>query len=308
LKFLKAVVDGRFHHAWKKSPRIKRIAEAYKSNMRRVEGLVDLPMDTAESMLMNERASRPGSSIERTAAGFRLTDDARRAVAASAAKLIRAMESRESSRSRHGLLMVLSSALIGTWTAFESIATDLWIEAVNRRPTTLGVNALLAPREGESEKQEGKSEKKPDGFSLETLERYKFNLKHRIGTVVHNEKRKFDFTSTGGIRNAYLRTFAHRRKDGGIVTRPEVKGWFPEHWYQELSMLEAIRHVLVHRGGSIDDAFRYRAKEHPEFSKLNLGDTFPVTGPMIRQYSTASFLCASKLLDGVDDWLSRNPS
>src|SRR4051812_44221578 len=40
---------------------------------------------------------------------------------------------------RDGFKPLFSSIIIGGWTAFESLATDLWIEALNIRPKSLGL-------------------------------------------------------------------------------------------------------------------------------------------------------------------------
>jgi hypothetical protein len=37
--------------------------------------------------------------------------------------------------------------IVGAWTAYETLATDLWVNSVNERPMSLGVNALLAKSE-----------------------------------------------------------------------------------------------------------------------------------------------------------------
>ena len=44
------------------------------------------------------------------------------------------------------ILSLMSALLIGSWTAFESLASDLWVAACNCRPMSLGVKALLAQK------------------------------------------------------------------------------------------------------------------------------------------------------------------
>jgi hypothetical protein len=78
----------------------------------------------------------------------------------------------------------LQSIVVMTWTAFEVMATDLWVEAVNLRPTLLGQTAwewVQGPsNKGKAEKAElgeGNSDaKSKKGFGLDLMAQYGFNL------------------------------------------------------------------------------------------------------------------------------------
>ena len=46
-----------------------------------------------------------------------------------------------------GIKGLLSGVLVGSWTAFETLATDVWVEAVNQRPMSSGVSAWMSPQD-----------------------------------------------------------------------------------------------------------------------------------------------------------------
>src|SRR5262249_17396378 len=52
-----------------------------------------------------------------------------------------------------GLAHLLRAALLNTWTTFESLATDLWIKAVDLRPKSLARNVVLGPKPNRQESQ-----------------------------------------------------------------------------------------------------------------------------------------------------------
>ena len=195
-----------------------------------------------------------------------------------------------------GALSLLSAMTTGAWTAYESLATDLWIAAVNLRPNDLGVNALLA-------KENAKGEAEPTPFSLNILRKYKFDLANSLGTMIWRE-RKFNFNALDGIKNAYFSTFCIRDNKGNRRGVPEeVKSWFPSSASADLAILEAIRHSLVHRGGLPDPSFRERVKGCPVLKDLNDGDRIPLNGVMVSTHIKCVLEQTKMLLEGVDKWL-----
>lgn len=203
------------------------------------------------------------------------------------------------------ILSLMSALLIGSWTAFESLASDLWVAACNCRPMSLGVKALLAqkgrqqvgeplhPTTTEQRGQQGKKKRDAhDSIKLDVLRRHKFNLQDKLGTIV-SRSRKFTFSNIDGIGYAYRMVFGDY-----------LKGFFET--YADMPALEAIRHVLVHRAGEIDQSFISNVENIPVFSHYKLNDRLQMEGEMVRKYVTAGIDCADHLLWKVDEWLTKN--
>jgi hypothetical protein len=120
------------------------------------------------------------------------------------------------------------------------------------------------------------------------LAKYGFNLRKKLGTVLRT---KFDFTSVAGIRQAYKAAFADHETLARILVDPK------------LMHLEATRHLIVHRGGLVDEEFIRRT-----------GSTFPIGQAIpLDEEEIASLLDAMKtagcgLLAFVDECLTKSLS
>ena len=190
----------------------------------------------------------------------------------------------------------LSSGHIMLWTAFETLATDLWIGAVNARPTSLGERALLAPKAVRNQAEPLHPERRPAveneerrSIRLEVLRKYGFNISASIGQIVYRS-RKFNFNQLQGIRTAYAAVFGN---DAGAIIKN----------YPQLSALEAARNVLVHRGGIVDKAFLERVRKDKSLGCLAEGARLPVTCEMFAQFLSTTMPCARDLLSFVDNRL-----
>jgi hypothetical protein len=208
---------------------------------------------------------------------------------------------------------ILAASIIGTWTAFEVLATDLWITAVNSRPMTLGVTALLGMRWSDRnssaslEVNENQNRAKDSGhkrerhtpMNLDILKRYKFNLGSSLGTMIHEEQ-KYNFNLLEGIKQAYEQTFAIAR-DSACAVRPEVRTWFSGDDYCKLEALEAIRHVYAHRAGHADSRFWGRINGKYKVS-CDADQRIELDGASVVDLADAAVRRASMLLKGVDQW------
>lgn len=206
-----------------------------------------------------------------------------------------------------GFHSLLSSQLLLAWTAYEALATDLWVAAVNSRPHSLGRNAWVAERkstEGRSEPAENQSD--PRTVSWDVLAGKDFDLSTSIGDVLW-EKRRFDFNSLEGLEAAYNCAFRFSNKKGQTAVDPNVKVWFQGDGRAELNVLHALRHVIVHRGGKADSRFLSRVVGVDAFRGLEVRDSIELNGSLVAECTTASIKCGARLLAGVDQWLTENP-
>src|SRR5689334_12152069 len=90
-----------------------------------------------------------------------------------------------------GIEAVLWSQLVSAWTAYEILATDVWIRAVNLRPGALGVPAWeyqAKPRQDGGAVEEAVEPKKAKGISLDVLQQIDFDLQNQFGEIIRRDK------------------------------------------------------------------------------------------------------------------------
>jgi hypothetical protein len=185
---------------------------------------------------------------------------------------------------------ILSSAILTFWTAYESLATDLWVQAVDLRPTRLAASVLAAGGgNGQADANLGKS------FPSAVLQKHKFDLRGVMGRVLR-ETKKVNLDSLKGLDEAYRAAFGNEISSALKGASRDQLGW-----------LEAVRNVLAHRGGRADDRFLERVKRHPVYKDLKDGDEVPIDGRTVSEFGTAVVRSATSLHRYVDKWLTDNP-
>jgi hypothetical protein len=136
---------------------------------------------------------------------------------------------------RRPMRALLYSCAVFAWSAVESALKDAWVTAVNLQPLPLGHRSVLALRgDGVAD---GITSKR---VSVGLLAKYGFGLRDKIGTILAG---KYDFTGTDGMRAAYSAAFGKEEIIESALSS------------DQLSRLEAIRHVIAHRAGLVDEEF-----------------------------------------------------
>jgi hypothetical protein len=131
---------------------------------------------------------------------------------------------------------LLDSSVVWIWCSFEVLMRELWKQSLNEGGTYLGnIVTKKLPRE-----DRGNDKVQSKSIRFDYLAKYNYDLSKNLGSVLMD---KFDFTSIGGIREAYSCAFP---KSENIRKALDSK---------KLSELEATRHVIVHNGGIIDSDF-----------------------------------------------------
>ena len=111
-----------------------------------------------------------------------------------------------------GLQAILSSMILGTWTAFETLAGDLWETAINVHPADLAalrnnegrISQKAAAETSQDDAAKGKESKSVRLSSIDEITKGKFDLENRWGTI-HRKSRRFNLQTLGGIRAASQR-------------------------------------------------------------------------------------------------------
>lgn len=195
-----------------------------------------------------------------------------------------------------GLQAVYSSLVINAWTIFEMLATDLWVEALNRHPKLALLSGTKRPQ-GEEEDESKKSDAGKSGKTLTISQigvatNNDFNLSCKMGSLLRGD---FDFTSVVGIQHAYLRAFHKDSKGIADVLNRYV-----------LRLLNEFRNVLVHRAGFVDDKFRRKAQKLDIFKNIPLNTKLALGGDTVQLIIAPSLKASYDLLEQVDVWLQKH--
>jgi len=170
----------------------------------------------------------------------------------------------------------LFAITVYTWTTFECLAGDLWANSLNQG-TTLAQKVLTSlPNETDG-----------SGLSRRHIEvglaaKHNFDLRRSLGTVL---RPKFDFTSFDGISSAFEQAF------GRCEELQELES--------SLKELEQVRHLIVHRGGIVDDKFLKISK-----LKVRRNTALRLSVGQVRDYIISMTLGCVALLHSVDGWFT----
>jgi hypothetical protein len=180
----------------------------------------------------------------------------------------------------------MAAMLIGLWTAFESLAQDTWIAAVNARAIPLAQRVLEpGARLGTGEQLKS--------VSWKVIVTQGFNLRTSMGETLLRQ-RAVDFQQLKTVRAAYNVAF-----DG------QLEPVFQEH-HVELFRLETVRNLFVHKGGLVDRKFIERMGNEPDM-KDKLGRSLSVSGEYVASKANVVSRCSTQLIQAVDKWLIENP-
>jgi hypothetical protein len=191
---------------------------------------------------------------------------------------------------------VLGGMIIGCWTAFETLAADLWKAALNVHPTVL---AALSGKwhkrskmdsdeliEDESEQIESKT------VRLTDLQIHNYDLSKIMGNI---HRHRFKWGVLEGIRAAYSSAFSKDWTD--IQTAIE---------HRSLDALAAARNILVHKAGIVDAEFNRKCKGWPAFVNALPNTPLMLDGFIVRDLLSEALQQTTNLLKAVDLWLQRH--
>jgi hypothetical protein len=194
--------------------------------------------------------------------------------------------------SGRALLALAGSLVVSSWTAFESLATDLWIVAVNKRPKLLGLKIAKLPRSAVTDEDRTGRHDPAKGIRISAIEKYNLNLHDHMGDILGE---RFNFGILDSIRRAYLQAFGDSGAIATIVSNPD------------LDSLHAVRNLLVHRGGIVDEFFLSRVDKDPKLKSLQTDTVLAVDGPLALRLMRCADSCSADLFKSVSKWLTDNP-
>jgi hypothetical protein len=225
-----------------------------------------------------------------------------------------------------GMEAIFAAQVVFVWTAFETLVGDLWVAAVDALPfplaTLTGAQNRIDNAFGKRLRESGaavdvppppkpESESTPDdddrlcqdankGVSLgivHKLTRGTFNMSGAMGRLLAATER-VQFTSLDNIRGAYSLAFSEKLK-GASTSKIDAALSHPA-----LNALSAVRNVIVHRAGVVDEDYLENAKSAPDAPQLKLKDKLLLDGNIVRKLIEPTTLCGQELIGAVDAWMN----
>jgi hypothetical protein len=212
------------------------------------------------------------------------------------------IEGRE--RLNSGFEAVLFNAIVGCWTAFEAMASDLWEAALNVHPSGLAElkgTPWLKESQVASESDEDQKENtaKTKHVNLTDLQRWRYAVSRHMGSIL---KIKFNFNLLAGIKNAYTVAWWEKGDQDKIKAILE---------HPDLDLLQAIRNLLVHKGGIVDQRLLSRItgkmnkQIDPRFAEARLHEPLVIDGSTVSHSICFIIKLSTNLMHFVDSWLRR---
>lgn len=124
-----------------------------------------------------------------------------------------------------------SQSTVALWTAFECLARDLWVNALNNSSVSVAHKAFnCLEREDAARKS----------VSISELAKHGFDIRQKVGSIL---EAKLVFTDFPSIQKAFR-----------IIDEKAVVSTSDDE--RQLFLLEKARHLIVHRAGYVDQKYK----------------------------------------------------
>jgi hypothetical protein len=184
---------------------------------------------------------------------------------------------------------LMSSILLGAWTAFEVLTEDLWVACLNVRPR-LGILAFNADIEpGDSADVVDQKQRQIFRAQAWQIREYRYDLTNHMGDLLRD---KWGFTKREKAFEAYAKVFEEDESS--------LKSIFSD---VKLRSLCAVRNLIVHKAGVVDNDFIRSVKSDQLLNHLKKDDRLAVNGDMVVGLVIAAFAGGKKLIAFTSEWL-----
>jgi hypothetical protein len=326
----------------KATPQIQRVADAFKKNIERILDLGRLPGEMfnrgiyyvkLQEQLKKDRQEMDWTNIDeatREAMFAEVIDKNTQAhglfyaspLGETWSKYPSEVDALADAQYESEMTALMSSMIVNAWTAFEVLAKDLWVAAIDAHPDRLvelggcknrienfmrdsNISGKKTPRakkdakaDHENDKedtQEKTSEQSIKVSHMIAIAKGDFNFGDKMGRLLVLLQ---DFSTLNGMRSAYSRAFSHRSKRVSHIDSA-LGDW-------AIDALHAIRNLLEHNGGIADYRYEERLKYVPNIPKLDLGERLEVDGRMASGLMKPVISQGIALINAVSKWLEVN--
>jgi hypothetical protein len=187
-------------------------------------------------------------------------------------------------RVSNGFIAMLANTVINLWTAYETLAGDLWETALNIHPHE------LAKLQGQKKHKSHASDDDKDSkqVDLNFLHKHRYDVSEVMGTLL---KTRYEFSRIEKIREAY--------KDAFWCEFPDVDTMVGDTLYA----LACTRNLLVHKAGIVDEKFLRNTKRIGIFTGAVVGEELFIDGKLVAKFIVDTLTSGIALVRAVDDWL-----
>lgn len=176
---------------------------------------------------------------------------------------------------------LFASVVLGSWTAFECLASDVWVEAVNHGPKEFRQKVERA-RHVRERKDALADDAVPSDIDPTV----------NLGEYLR-EERLVSFQTFPSIQKFYSVLF----------DKDTISKLFKES-DPYISALAAVRNILAHKAGIADKTFEKQVKDFPEFNQFKDGKEVELDGATAKRLYWAAAVVGTVLLSHVDDILT----
>lgn len=205
---------------------------------------------------------------------------------------------------------ITTTAAVAAWSAFEVLAGDLLVAAVNACPEGLSIQdgspkriekaagqsppEAHDPEEVDQIKASGPEEKKVSLADIHRLTKNTFNLSAHMGDLLRD---RWSFISLRGIRRAYSTTFREKHRGTQSDAIDSVLS------RRSLDSLKTMRNVIVHAAGKADVEYLRWAKVLPDIPQVGDRDPVPLSAVLTASLVIPVVVSGHDLVRAVDDWI-----
>ena len=177
---------------------------------------------------------------------------------------------------------LFESVVMGSWTAFETLAADLWAAGVDfGKPEVCG-RVLLS----------NQWEKPDEGIKPQHIPLLESNPKTHVGSF-YKEIGKVSFQKLHVAKRYY-----------GIAYGEEAEHMFDSVCGGDIWLLSAFRNAIAHCAGKADRQFVLRMDRFPEFKHIKSGDPLALDGAIVKRLRHAAMSLGVSLIGLVDRAIS----
>jgi hypothetical protein len=177
---------------------------------------------------------------------------------------------------------VFSAVVLESWTAFECLAGDVWVAAVDNGPKEVASRVALSKH----------LQKPDDQITWETVLQLEYDPRKTYGSWLR-EVGKVSFSKLDYIRLFYTEAFGK-----------ETQRFFDEVEGGYIFALSAYRNALTHNAGRADKHFIKRVERFPELRSIVLNDQLLLEGELVTKLHHSAVGLGRKLVEFVDSVIS----
>jgi len=183
------------------------------------------------------------------------------------------------------MMAVLSTIVLESWTAFETLASDLWVIAVDQGPKDVRNRLMLS-----------KNWLTPDDqITPEKVHEIEYDSSRHFGSFLRDVG-KVSFQKLDYIRRFYSAAFGKQTDE--LFEKIEAGYIFA---------LSGFRNALVHNAGKADKRFVKAVARFEEFRSIKPNAILPLDGEVVRKLHNSAIVLGWKLIGFVDGVLRPDP-